>query len=95
MNSMSAGSKRVSVISVGVSLGLFLAISFALCVGLTFVIPDAGLHRPWLQFLPGVSSLTWPSFFLGLCESFAYGLYTGIVFVPLYNFFARVGAEWW
>ena len=95
MNAISAGSKRLSVISVAVSLGLFLAISFVLCVALAFVVPDAGLHRPWVQFLPGFSWLTWPSFFLGLCESFAYGLYTGIVFVPLYNFFARVGTEWW
>ena len=95
MNAISAGSKRLSVISVAVSLGLFLAISFVLCVALAFVVPDAGLHRPWLQFLPGFSWLTWSSFFLGLCESFAYGFYAGIVFVPLYNFFARVGTEWW
>ena len=92
---MSADSKRLSVMGVGISLGLFLAISYVLCIALGFVVPDAGLHRPWLQFLPGFSWLTWPSFFLGLCESFAYGLYTGIVFVPLYNFFARVGADWW
>ena len=92
---MAADSKRLSVMGVGISLGLFLAISFVLCIALALVVPDAGLHRPWLQFLPGFSWLTWPSFFLGLCESFAYGLYTGIVFVPLYNCFARVGADWW
>jgi hypothetical protein len=86
---MAADSKRLSVMGVGVSLGLFLAISFVLCIALALIVPDAGLHRPWHSWL------TWPSFFLGLCESFAYGLYAGIVFVPLYNFFARVGADWW
>ena len=91
---MAADSKRLSVMGVGISLGLFLAISFVLCIALGFVFPDAGVHRRWVQFLPGFSWLSWPSFFLGLCESFAYGLYTGIVFVPLYNFFARVGADW-
>lgn len=87
--------RRVSVLATGVSLGLFLSISFVLCVALGLVVPDGNLHKPWLQFLPGFSWLTLSSFVLGLCETFAYGMYTAIVFVPLYNFFARTGARWW
>jgi len=52
---MAADPKRLSVMGVGISLGLFLAISFVLCIALALVVPDAGLHRPWLQFLPGFS----------------------------------------
>ena len=80
---------------VGLSLGLFLAISFVLCVGLGLFWPDAGLHKPWLQFLPGFSWLSWSSFVLGLCESIAYGFYTALILVPLYNFFTKYGTGWW
>jgi hypothetical protein len=70
------------------SLGLFLVISFILCVVLGLVLPAWSLHQPWLQFLPGFTWLTWPSFFLGLIESFAYGWYVAFIFGPLYNLFA-------
>ena len=43
-------------------------------------------HRnAWLQFLPGFTWLTWPSFFLGLVESIAYGWYVALLFGGLYN----------
>lgn len=73
------------------SLGLLLVISFVLCVLLGLVFPEWGLHQPWLQFFPGFTRLTWPSFFLGLIESFAYGWYVALIFVPLFNFFASRG----
>ena len=95
MNSQSADSKRLSVMATGMALGSFLSISFILCILLGLLVPDGGLHKPWLQFLPGFSWLTWPSFFLGLCESFAYGWYVALIFVPLQNYFAKVGADWW
>jgi hypothetical protein len=52
----------------------------------------------WLKLLPGFTWIGWPSFFLGLIETFGYGIYFGLVFVPLYNFFhdrfaARKGGE--
>jgi hypothetical protein len=43
------------------------------------------LHQPWLQFLPGFTWLTWPSFFLGLAESIAYGWYAALLIGGLYN----------
>ena len=72
------------------SLSLFLALSFVLCVLLGLVVPDFGIPT-WLQFLPGFTWLTWPSF-LGLIESFAYGWYVALIFGPLFNFFAARAA---
>ena len=82
---------RIPIVALGWSLSLFLALSFVLCVLLGLVVPDFGLHQPWLQFLPGFTWLTWPSFLLGLIESFAYGWYVALVFGPLFNVFAGRG----
>ena len=82
---------RIPIMALGLSLGLFLALSFVLCVLLGLVVPDFGMHQPWLQFLPGFTWLTWPSFFLGLIESFAYGWYVALIWGPLFNFFAGRG----
>jgi hypothetical protein len=46
------------------------------------------MYEVWLKALPGFTWISWPSFFLGLVEVFAYGVYFGLVFAPLYNFFA-------
>ena len=82
---------RLRIVPLGMSLGGFLVISYLLCLALGLVVPDAGTHKLFLQFLPGFVWLTWPSFFLGLAESFAYGWYAALVFAPLYNFCA---ARW-
>jgi hypothetical protein len=82
---------EIPIVALGWSLSLFLVLSFVLCVLLGFVVPDFGLHQPWLQFLPGFIWLTWPSFFLGLIESFAYGWYVAPIFGPLFNLFAGRG----
>ncbi len=79
---------KIPVVSLGLSLCVFLAISYVLCILLGLVWSSPGLHQPWLQFLPGFTWLTWPSFFLGLAESLAYGWYIALVFAPLFNFFA-------
>jgi hypothetical protein len=82
---------RIPIVALGWSLSLFLAISFLLCVLLGLVVPDFGLHQPWLQFFRGFTRLTWPSVLLGLVESFAYGWYGALIFGPLFNFFAARG----
>ena len=82
---------RVPLVALGMSLSLFLLISYLLCVALGLLAPDWGLHRPWLEFLPGFTWLTWPSFFLGAVESFVFGWYIALVFAPLYNFFTARG----
>ena len=45
-------------------------------------------HSALSIFLPGFTLLSWPTFVLGLVESFGWGWYVALVFAPLYNFFA-------
>ena len=79
---------RVPIAVLGASLSAFLATSYVLCVALGLVAPGWGLHQPWLQFLPGFTWLTWPSFVLGLVESAFYGWYAALLFGWLFNRFA-------
>lgn len=82
---------RIPVFALGMSLGLFLAITFVLCVGFDLLFPGHAMYESWIRFLPGFVWLSWPSFFLGLVESFAYGWYVALIFGPLYNFFVARG----
>jgi len=70
------------------SLGLFFAISFILCVLYGLVVPPRlhGMSAFLEAVLPAFKWLTLGGFILGLIESFLYGAYIGIVFVPIYNF---------
>ena len=72
------------------SLGLFAAITFVLCVIYGAIVP-ASLHMAeFLEMvLPAFTWLTFGGFVLGLAESFLYGAYAGLVFVPIYNVLAR------
>lgn len=72
------------------ALGSFGAITFVLCVLYGLVVPES-LHMKSIleQLLPAFQWLTGWGFLLGLVESFLYGAYTGMVFVPLYNSFSR------
>ena len=79
---------RIPVFAFGMSLGLFLAVTYLLCVLFDLWFPGQAMNQAWLRLLPGFTWLSWPSFFLGLAESFAYGWYVALVFAPLYNFFA-------
>ena len=72
--------------NVGLAMGSFLAITYLICVSYDLVF-DQRMYETWLKLLPGFTWLTWQSFFLGLIESFLYGIYFGLVFTPLYNFF--------
>ncbi len=79
---------RVPVAALGLSLGVFLVVTYVLCVLFDLWFPGEAMNPVWSPFLPGFTWLTWPSFFLGLVETFAYGWYVALVFGPLYNFFA-------
>lgn len=73
----------------GLSLSLFLAISYALCIVGYLLFPGQLINHSALAiFLPGFQLLNWRTFLLGLGESFAWGWYVALLFVPLYNFFA-------
>ena len=72
------------------SLGIFTATSFVLCVIYGLVVPER-LHAAQVleALLPAFKWLTFPGFVLGLLESFLYGAYVGLVFVPIYNALSR------
>ena len=74
---------------VGLAVGSFLAVSYVFCVAYDLAFGQR-MYESWRNLLPGFTWLTWSSFFLGLVETFLYGIYTGLVFVPLYNVFASV-----
>ncbi len=72
------------------SLGIFTAVSFILCVIYGLIVPSSLHMASALEaVLPAFKWLTVQGFLLGLVESFLYGAYTGIVFVPIYNFLSR------
>jgi len=72
------------------SLATASTVSFVLCVIYGLVTPEAlHMHEFLEMVLPGFRWLTVTSFFIGLVESFAWGAYAGIVFVPIHNFFYR------
>ena len=81
----------VSLVAVGHATSLFLAITFTLCVLWDLLLPEYAMYAAWRTLLPGFEWLSWQSFFLGLLESWGYGWFFALVWVPIYNFFvARV-----
>ena len=79
----------IPVLALGMGLSLFLVISYVLCVLAYLYFPSVPIeHSALALVLPGFTLLTWPSFFLGLGESFGWGWYVALIFAPLYNFFA-------
>ncbi len=72
------------------SLGLFAAITFVLCVVYGLIMPPNLHMAPFLEMvLPAFKWVTFWGFCLGLIESFLFGAYGGLVFVPIYNVLAR------
>ena len=72
------------------SLAIWAAFTFVFCVVYGMVTP-ASMHMTAFleQILPGFVWLTWLGFFVGLLQSFLYGAYAGLVYVPIYNFLYR------
>ena len=72
------------------SLGIFTAISFVLCVIYGMIVPPS-LHmgQALEAVLPAFKWLTVGGFALGLIESFLYGAYAGLVYVPIHNALSR------
>ena len=76
----------LSLVAVGHATSLFFAISFSLCVAFDLIFPNLAMYQAWLKLLPGFEWISWPSFFLGLVESYSYGWYIALIWVPLYNY---------
>jgi hypothetical protein len=72
------------------SLGILTTISFILCVIYGSIVPRS-MHMPEVleALLPGFRWLTFLGFCIGLIESFLYGAYAGLVFVPIHNALQR------
>lgn len=83
----------VSLVAFGHATSLFLAITFVLCVGFDLVLPQMAMYRSWQALLPGFTWISWSSFLLGLVESYGYGWYVTLIWVPLYNVFAARGVR--
>ena len=72
------------------SLAIWAAFTFVFCVVYGLLTPS-GVHMYALlqQVLPGFESHSWRGFLVGLIQSFLLGAYTGLVYVPIYNFLHR------
>ena len=81
--------KPLNLTLIGLTLGLFSAITFTLRILWDLALPAYSMIRAWELVLPGFRGLTLASFALGLGESFLYGVYAALVFVPLYNWLSR------
>ena len=80
--------RRISLWAVGHATSLFLTITFALCVGFDLLFPAHAMYQAWQRLLPGFTWISWSSLCLGLVESYGYGWYVALIWVPLYNVFA-------
>jgi len=76
----------VSLVAVGHASSLFLAITFALCVAFDLLFPAHAMYQSWRALLPGFEWISWRSFLIGLAESYGYGWYFALIWVPIYNF---------
>ena len=81
--------KPLNLTLIGLTLGLFSAITFTLCILWDLALPAYSMTRVWELVLPGFRGISPASFVLGLGESFLYGVYAALVFVPLYNWLSR------
>jgi hypothetical protein len=77
--------RGISLKAFGHASSLFLAISFLLCVLFDLAFPAHAMFSSWQALLPGFHWISWGSFILGLIESYGYGWYAALIFVPIYN----------
>jgi len=80
--------------TVSLALGLTFATSFVVCVLWGLLLPEPVHMHQFLQFvLPGFTWISISSAILGLIESFLFGVYFGLIYVPIYNFLNRKAAN--
>ena len=80
-------SKGISLKAAGHATSLFLAIAYCLCVGFDLLFPSQAMYAAWVRLLSGFEWLSWSRFLLGLVESYGYGWFIALIWVPLYNVF--------
>ena len=90
MHSSNSEYRPLRIAPLGNSLSTLLAISYLLCIGFGLLAPqDMRMHEAWAPLLPGFEWLTWSGFTVGLVETYLYGWYVAVLFVPLYRWFSR------
>jgi len=82
---------RLSLTAVGQATSLFLIISYTLCVLFDLLFPQFAMYTAWQKLLPGFQWISWQSYIVGLTETYLFGWYVAVVWVPLHNLFARRG----
>ncbi len=80
--------RSLSLYAFGQATSLFLAITFTLCVGFDLLFPAHAMYRAWQNLLPGFTWINWTSFGVGVLETYGYGWFAALIWVPLYNVFA-------
>jgi len=72
------------------SLASFTLFTYLVCVVYGLIVPESFHMVQFLEIaLPGFRWLTIGSFLIGLVESFLYGVYAGLVYAPIYNFYSK------
>lgn len=79
------GTGKLRFMTVALSVGIFLVISYVLDVLLWSLWPALGTNKIWEVLLPGFRWISLGQFFLGFVESFLMGFYVALIFVPVYN----------
>ena len=80
---------KIYLFAFGNATRLFLLMSFIICVVFDLILPEQAMYTVWLKLLPGFTWISWRSFLLGAAESYAYGWYIALIWVPLYNYFGH------
>ena len=88
-NNESNKTQGLQVTPLGHAMASLLAISYLLCIVFGLMMPESlHMHAAWSPLLPGFEWLTFPGFLIGLFESYLYGWYFAVIFVPLYRRFS-------
>jgi hypothetical protein len=70
----------------GAAAASFFAIGYLLCVGYDILL-GSQMYHAWVDRLPGIRWISWGNFLLDLGVTVGFGIFIGLVFAPLYNFF--------
>ena len=81
---------RVPIQALGWSLGIFLAITYTICVAFDLVFPGQSMTSLWSPLLPWVGGISLGSYAIGVVETLLYGWFVALIFCPLFNFFAAI-----
>lgn len=81
--------KKLQFWPIAWTLSIFLTLIYTLDVIAGLLFPNwYVMQRIWELVLPGFTYISWGSFFVGLVESFVFGILSALLFVPIYNYFA-------